>query len=396
MEDAQGEPEIADAQNEPARPREKKTSSAKAVIFSVFVVLLVVGGIGAVKASQIMAMIEAGESFVPPPTGVTTADAYTLEWENVTTATGTAVANQMIMVASEIPGRVSSLRFESGQLVEEGTILATLDASLDRASLASARAQAELAATDFDRTQTLVQRNARPTAELDSARARRVQADASSRSLRVAIGKRTIRAPFGGRLGIREVDLGEVVGAGTPIVSLQNLDPIFVDFRVPDTDAARILVGHTVRIGSTAFEGTVEGAVQVIDPRVDPATRAVRIRATVPNPEERVRPGMFLDVEAVEPTRRTALVIPNTAVLYAPYGNSVYVVDEGENGLVAEQVFVRLGERRGDLVAVDSGLEDGQTVVSTGAFKLQNGMSVVLENDVAPPPAVAEPEPEDQ
>ncbi|MEM9190874.1 MAG: efflux RND transporter periplasmic adaptor subunit [Myxococcota bacterium] len=373
-----------------------KRFPVKAIIGSILALLLVVSAIAATKASQIMAMIEAGESFVPPPVGVTTVEAVATQWEATTTATGTAVANQEVMIASEVPGKVLSLRFASGDVVERGEVLVTLDAAVDRASLSSARAEAELADTDLNRTERLVQNSALAQADLDAARARRSQARAAARGLRAAIGKRTIRAPFAGRLGIREVDIGEIVDAGQPIVSLQNLDPVYVDFRVPDTSAGRIAVGHTIRVQSNALGSALEGRVEVIDPRIDPATRNVRIRASVPNPGEQIRSGMFLDVEAIEPQLLDVVVIPNTAVLYAPYGNSVYVVNEQDDGLVAEQLFVRLGERRGDLVAIASGLEAGQTVVSTGAFKLQNGMAVVLQNDVAPAPAEAEPQPEDQ
>ena len=367
------------------------------IVVALLLVVGVLGAIGAVKASQIGAMIEAGESYRPPAIGVTTAPTRTESWDSASTAIGTAVATQSISVAPEVPGTARTLRFESGDTVTRGEVLLTLDDSIERAQLASAVAEVELAQVTLSRVESLAGRDAVAQSELDVARARLAQAQASVTALRATIAKRTIRAPFAGRLGIREVDLGEVVQPGAPLVSLQALDPIYVDFRLPERALSTVSVGNELRATSALFPGeTLEGRVETIDTRVDERTRSVLVRAVLPNPDERIRPGMSLDVEAVRPAPRQVLAIPSSGVIYAPYGDSVFVVrTEGER-MTAEQVFVRLGERRGDLVEVVEGLEPGLRIVSTGAFKLQNGVEIREENETAPPDAQVDPRPENR
>lgn len=401
-----------------------KKKRAISIGVAVLSVLLVVGIIGGVKAAQIGAMIEAGESYAPPPIGVTTAEVTRGEWETTTSAIGTAVAMQAVTVASEVPGTVLSLRFESGDRVERGDILATLDSRAERAQLASARAQRDLAALTLQRAQSLIGSGAIPQADLDNASAQKAQADAAMANLQATIAKKTIRAPFSGRLGIRQANLGQILQPGAAIVQLQSVGSLYVDFQVPEQALASLEHGFAVRATSDTFPGAVfEGTIDVIENGIDPATRTVRVRALfperpavaepapvelAPNPlapdpvaptreaNERLRPGMFLEVEVVEPTRRDVLAVPNTAVLYAPYGDSVYTVAETDGALTATQVFVRLGERRGDFVEVQSGIEEGVTVVATGAFKLSNGAPVSIENDVTPPAAELVPEPENR
>lgn len=370
----------------------------KQIVIALVVVLVVAGAIGAVKAAQIGAMIEAGESFEPPPIGVTTAEVLAAEWESLTAAIGTAEAVQGVTIASEVPGTVTSLRFESGEEVDQGQVLATLDASTERAQLASARAQLELAELTLRRARTLAERSAVSRAELEQAQAQEAQARAQIAALRATIAKKTIRAPFAGRLGIRQADLGEILQPGSPIVSLQSTGPIFVDFDVPEQALRTLEVGHEVRATSDSYPGEpFVGTIETIDAAIDRSTRNVRVRARFPDEGDRMRPGMFLQVEVVRPERREVVAVPNTAVLYAPYGDSVYVVEEGEGDqLVAKQTFVRLGERRGDFVEVVEGLAAGQTVVSTGAFKLRNGAAITVENDVSTGEPSLEPEPENR
>lgn len=367
------------------------------IVVALLLVLGVLGAIGAVKASQIGAMIDAGESYRPPAIGVTTATVRTESWESSSTAIGTAVATQSISIATEVPGTVRALRFESGEAVTRGEVLLTLDDSVERAQMASAAAEVDLARITLTRVQSLAGRDAIAQSELDIARARLAQAEASVASLRATLAKRTIRAPFAGRLGIREVDLGEVVQPGAPLVSLQSLDPIYVDFRLPERALSSLSAGYAIRARSDLFpDETLEGTIETLDTRVDERTRSVLIRAVLPNPDERIRPGMALDIEAVRPTRREVRAIPSSAVLYAPYGDSIYVVRTQDERMTAEQVFVRLGERRGDLVEVIEGLEAGLRIVSTGAFKLQNGVEIREENDTAPPEAQIDPRPENR
>lgn len=362
-------------------------------------VLLVLGGI---KGAQIAAMIKAGESFQPPPEAVTTAAVETARWGSSIAAIGSIQPVMGVMLTAEIPGTVREIRFESGQEVKEGDLLLRMDTSTERAELAAAQADATLAEAELGRTRSLLARDARSQADLDIAVAKAARARAAVRNVSSVISKKTIRAPFSGRLGIRKVDVGEFLQPGTQIVALDASNPAFADFRVPQQALAEIEAGQEVTItGDTFGDRAWIGKVDSIDARIDPSTRNVLIRALVDNPDGRLRPGMFVDVKVTLPGERDVLLIPETALLYAPYGDSVFLVRSAENQvegpgeLTVEQVFVRVGERRGDLRAIDSGLEAGQTIVSTGAFKLQNGSAIVVNNALAP--EVSEnPTPEDR
>lgn len=364
---------------------------------AVLVLLVIVGIIGGVKAAQIVAMIDAGESFVPPAVGVTTAEVTADSWEVTVSAIGTAVAVQATDIASEVPGAVRTLRMESGQEVDAGDVLLTLDSALERAQLRAARADAQLAQLTLDRSERLGAEGAVPTAEIDGARARQASSAANVSLLQATIARKTIRAPFSGRLGICDVGLGQIVQPGAPLVTLQRIDPIYVDFQVPASQLTRLTTGLVVRTESDSYADEVfEGTIETIDGQVDASTRNVRVRATLPNPDERLRPGMFLDVRVLQPDERRVVMVPNTSVLYAPYGDSVYIVEEEDGATVGRQVFVRVGERRGDFVEVLSGVDEGQTVVATGAFKLQNGATLSIQNDVAPPASQTRPSPENR
>jgi membrane fusion protein (multidrug efflux system) len=362
----------------------------KPILLALGVIVLVVLVLGGIKASQIGAMIAAGEAFVPPPQAVTTAEVREVSWKPELTAVGSVVAVQGVTVASEVPGTITEIAFKSGQMVEEGDLLVRLDTSIERAQLASAVASAKLADIDYQRKKNLPPSAAVSAADIDAAAAKATQAAADVANFKAVIARKTIRAPFSGRLGIRHVDLGEVLQPGAPIVSLQSSDPIYVDFSLPQQALSLIEPGHTASITTDGFpDRTWEGTVEVVDTEVDIGTRNFAVRALVANPDGKLRTGMFVDVTVVQPEARELLAIPASAVLFAPYGDSVYVIKEqesesGEKQQVAEQAFVRLGERRGDLVAVSSGLAAGDVVVSTGAFKLQSGMTVTIRNDLAP------------
>lgn len=362
----------------------------KPILVAVGVIVLLVLVLGGIKASQIGAMIAAGEAFVPPPQAVTTAEVLEVSWKPELTAVGSVVAVQGVTVASEVPGTITEIAFKSGQMVETGDLLVRLDTSIERAQLASAVASAKLADIDYQRKKNLPPTAAVSAADVDAAAAKAAQAAADVANFKAVIARKTIRAPFSGRVGIRDVDLGEVLQPGTPIVSLQSSDPIYVDFSLPQQVLSLIEPGHTATISTDGFpDRTWEGRVEVIDTEVDVGTRNFDVRAIVANPDGKLRTGMFVDVTVVQPEARQLLAIPASAVLFAPYGDSVYVIKEqlsesGEKLQIAEQAFVRLGERRGDLVAVSSGLAAGDMVVSTGAFKLQSGMAVTIRNDLAP------------
>ena len=366
------------------------TSKKKPILLALGVVTLVVLVLGGLKAAQIRAMIEAGESFAPPAQAVTTADVRKVQWRLELTAVGSLVAVQGVTVSTEVPGTVRSIAFESGQEVKKGELLVRLDTSVERAQLASAMANERLREADLARRTNLPPAGAVSQAEVDAAAARATQAAADVASIRAVIAKKTIRAPFSGRLGIRQVDLGEVLQPGAPIVSLQSFDPIYAEFSLPQQALSQVRAGDAVSLTTDAFADiSWDGVVEVVDSEVDPNTRNFTLRALIKNPEGELRPGMFVDVRVLRTESRERLAIPASAVLFAPYGDSVYLIKEPgavsePQQYIVEQRFVRLGERRGDLVAITSGLQPSDVVVSTGAFKLQNGMAVIIREDLAP------------
>ncbi len=363
-------------------------------------VLAVVGVLVGVKGAQIGSMIKAGKAFVPPPEAVTTARVEATTWQPLQDASGTLVAFRGVTVGSELPGAIREVSFDSGTSVKKGAILVKLDTSTEEAQLASARADENLARLNYERAVEVRKGQANTPADLDAAEARYKQAQATANTLKATIEKKTIRAPFDGRIAIRQVELGQVLGSGAPVASLQSVTPIYVEFSLPQQALARLKVGQPVHLHTDTFPGaTWNGKVSTINTEVDVATRNVKVRATVPNEDGRLRPGMFTNVEVLAPEKIPVLLVPATAVIYAPYGDSVFVLEpkkgpDGKDQLAAQQRFVRLGERRGDLVAVVTGLKAGESVVSSGAFKLRSGASVVVRNDLAPD-VQADPKPSD-
>jgi membrane fusion protein (multidrug efflux system) len=367
------------------------------VISSLVVVVLLLAG---VKAGQIVTMVKAGESFVVPPTAVSSATVEKVEWAATRPAVASLVAARGVTLSAELPGLVREIAFESGAFVKKGALLVRIDTSTEEAQLAAAAADATLAKLSLQRARTLRANESNTQADLDAAEARAQQASASVAALEATIAKKTIRAPFDGRISIRQVELGQVLSPGTPIASLQSVTPIHADFWLPQQALAQLRPGQRVNMHTDPFpEATWEGEITTVNPEVDVATRNVRVRATFPNDDGRLRPGMFANVEIVSSEKKDELIIPATAVLFAPYGDSVFVIEEKKDGkgptALARQKFVRLGERRGDFVAVVSGLSAGETLVSGGAFKLRNGMPVAV-NDAVAPGAEIDPKPADQ
>src|SRR6266852_4203098 len=389
--------EIATRSRHVPRSSNRRRIWIVAVAALVGVVLILVG----IKAAQIRSMINAGKSFAPPPESVTSAKVEATQWESSRSAVGTLVAVRAVTVASEVPGLVRKIGFDSGAFVRRGEVLVELDASTEEAQLAAAKADAELARATLERSRTLRASDYSSAADLDASVARAKQTTASVAQLQATIAKKTIRAPFDGRVAIRQVELGQVLAPGTLVASLQSIDPIHADFWLPQQALIDLAPGMRVRLRTDVFpQQGWDGVVTTINPEVDVSTRNVRVRATFPNPDGRLRPGMFANVDVISPEKRSVLVIPATAVIYAPYGDSVFALEEkkegaGEPSLVARQKFVRLGERRGDLVTVVSGLAAGETVVSSGAFKLRNGAAVVVRNGLAPNAELA-PKPVDK
>jgi membrane fusion protein (multidrug efflux system) len=335
----------------------RPASRRRTWIVAIAGLLLVILALAGIKAAQIRTMMNAGKSFAAPPESVSSAKVESTQWESTRSAVGTLVAVRAVTVSSEVPGMVRRIGFDSGAYVHRGDVLVELDASTEEAQLAAARADAELARANLQRARTLRASDYSSAAELDAADARAKQTSAAVAQLQATIAKKTIRAPFEGRVAIRQVELGQVVSPGTLVASLQSVNPIHADFWLPQQALTDLTTGMKVRLRTDVFpQQTWEGAVTTINPEVDVSTRNVRIRATFPNPDGRLRPGMFANVEVISPEKRPVLIIPATAIIYAPYGDSVFVLEEKKEGnaepaLVARQKFVRLGERRGDLVA---------------------------------------------
>jgi membrane fusion protein (multidrug efflux system) len=373
----------------------------KKIALTCLALLLVFGAIAGVKALQIRALIASGKTMTPPPEAVTTAVVRAETWETTLNAIGSFAAVQGVTLSAEVAGTVSKIDFESGASVAAGAVLVELDTSVEQAQLRSAEATAELARLNLARARELRGQNTNSQADLDSADAQAKQAAAQADNLRAILAKKHIAAPFSGRAGIRLVNVGQFLAVGTPIVSIQALDPIFLNLALPQQQLGQVAEGLTARVSTDAHPGLLfEGKVTAINPDLDPTTRSVKLQVTLPNPKAQLRPGMFGTVSIVLPATSPVIIIPATAVLYAPYGDTVFVVEEkkneatGEVQQVVRQQFVRLGTARGDFVAVTSGLKVGDTVVSAGVFKLRNGSTVSVKNEFAPDAQLA-PKPSD-
>jgi membrane fusion protein (multidrug efflux system) len=341
-----------------------------------------------IKAMQIRTMVEQGKKAVPPPETVTTVAARPESWDTSLSAVGSLTAVQGVTVAAEMPAKVVEIAFEPGARVKRGDLLIHQDTSVEEAQLPGAEAQVTLTESVLARNVEMLKEKIISQADYDAAVAAHKQAMAQVETLRATVAKKTIRAPFGGRLGVRQVNLGQTLREGDPIVTLQALDPIYVNFSLPQQELSRLRVGLPVRVTSDALPGKViNGRITTVNPLVDAETRNVQLQATVANPSETLRPGMFVNTAVGLPIRRKVVAIPATSVLYAPFGDSVFVVADDnvvKGGKALRQQFVRLGERRGDFIAVTDGLKEGETVVSTGVFKLRNGQPVVVDNKLAP------------
>ena len=360
-------------------------------IATVFGLLVVIVALGGTKKLQFAAMGAAGAAFDPPPETVTAQAATEETWENVLTANGSVAPVQGVMVGAEVPGKVVSINFESGTNVAVGDLLVQLDVSTENAQLRAAESVADLAKINLGRARELREKGTNASSDLDAAEAQAKQAAAAADNLRAVIAKKSIRAPFTGRLGIRLVQLGQILRDGESVVTLQTVDPIYTNFALPQQFLASLKVGENVRLTTDASPGeTFAGKITAIAPEIDAVTRNVRIQATFSNPAAKLRSGMFGSVAVLLPSTGSSLVIPSTAILHAPYGDSVFVITEGKNAKTGaaektiRQQFIRVGTVRGDFVTVVAGLKPGEWVVTTGIFKLRPGMSVIVDNALAP------------
>ncbi|MEJ2038881.1 MAG: efflux RND transporter periplasmic adaptor subunit [Desulfosarcinaceae bacterium] len=295
----------------------------KYIFFSIFSVIGIVGILGGIKGLQIGRMIAHGKEFVPPPEIVTTAPVQPQTWESVLTSVGSLEAVQGMTVTSELSGKVARIAFQPGTRVKAGDLLLQQDITSEAAQLKSAEATLALAKINIARAAKLLPDRVISQSDYDNADAQYKQALAQMDTIRAVIAKKTIRAPFDGRLGLRQVNLGQVISAGQPIVSLQSLDPIFVNFLLPQQELERLRNGLDIRITTDALAGReIQGRITAVNPEVDAATRNIRIQATVANAEEYLRPGMYVNVELILPSPKQVLAVPGTAVLYAPYSDS--------------------------------------------------------------------------
>jgi len=363
----------------------------KKITITVLGIAIIAGALIGIKMMQFKSMGDAAAHMVMPPETVTSATVGEDTWPNLVIATGSVAPMQGVTIGAETPGKVVKLAFESGDLVKQGDILVQLDVSTEEAQLRAAEASGALAKANLVRSTDLLDKQAVSKSDFDLVDAQAKQAEAQIANVKAIIAKKTIHAPFDGRLGLRLVNLGQILSEGAPIATLQTLDPVYVNFSLPQQRLPLIHSGGTVRVRTDAAPGvTFEGKINAISPEVDTATRNIRVQATIANVGEKLRAGMFANVEVVLPNAEKVLSIPATAVLYAPYGDSVFVIvskpDEKtkQAQLVLEQKFIRLGEARGDFVAVESGLKAGDQVVTTGVFKLRPGTAVVIDNKLAP------------
>ena len=372
---------------------------AKRMLLMLVVATAVIGGLGYFKLKQVQAAVKGG-AYEPPPEAVTTIVAKQEIWPSTLNVVGTTAAVHGVTVAADLPGTVDKINFESGKWVNEGDVLVMLDTRQERAQLAAMEAQHDLAQVNYERYQRLQAEGVISRQDYDKAMADRKATDANAAEVRAMIERKTIRAPFSGVLGIRQVNLGQYLAAGSPVVSLQSLNPIYVNFNVPQQLTSRMQIGHTVHITNEDLPGLAfNGRVNAIDSVVDPSTRNIQVQATLENPQLKLRPGMFVEVEVTVGVNESVIPLPASAISYAPFGDSVFIVGEmksptGASYRGVRQQFVKVAASRGDQVGVVSGIQPGEEIVTSGVFKLRNGAAVAVNNKVQPANS-SSPKPED-
>ncbi|HTS37521.1 MAG TPA: efflux RND transporter periplasmic adaptor subunit [Candidatus Solibacter sp.] len=373
---------------------------AKRMLLMLAVLVAIVGGLGFAKYRQVEAAIAQGANFQMPPTAVTTVVAQRETWPSTLSVIGTVAAIQGVTVSADLPGTVDKIHFESGQWVHEGDVLVELDTRQERAQLANLEAQRDLAKVNYDRAQKLVGAGVISRSDYDSASAQQKATEAQVGDIRAAIARKTIHAPFSGLLGIRQVSLGQYLAAGQAIVSLQSLSPIYVNFGVPQQDTPKVVPGHVLRITNSDLPGMgFTGRITALDSVISEQTRNIQVQATVTNKDNKLRPGMFVQVELPLGSPRQVVPLPASAINYAPYGDSVFIVTDmkdpkGNPYRGVRQQIVKIEGSRGDQVAIVSGLNPGDEVVSSGVFRLRNGAPIQVNNTVKPDNNAA-PKPED-
>lgn len=340
---------------------------------------LVFGGIFGLKYNQAKQSQGGG----PPPAVVASTQVRTEQWQPEIAAAGSLVASAGVFVTNEVAGQVAEIRIESGQLVNKGDLLVKLDDQTDRAQLDALVAEQQLAQVRFDRVSRLLKDNMVSRSDFDEAKSNFDIAQARVASQRALVEKKTIRAPFSGRLGIREINIGQYLAPGSQIVSLQAFNPIYADFTLPERFLSQLSTGQMVNVKVQAYrDQTFKGSITAVEPRIETRTRNLRVRATLKNPKGELQPGMFADVTVVSREKREVLTLPRVALTYAPYGDSVFVIEESNGAMIARQKQIQTGETHSDRVEIVAGLQEGDTVVSTGQVKLRDGQPVKINNSV--------------
>ena len=392
-------------------PGGKRLSNLKRFLIAAAICLLVIGVLAGVKFAQISALIASGKAAQaagPPPQAVGTDVATAGVWESVLEAVGSVTAARGVTISNESPGVVRAIRFTSGAKVRAGQVLVELDATVERAQLASLKARLGLAATTAGRTRFLSEKGALTKVQLETDEAQLKTTSADVAALEAQIARKIVRAPFAGKLGLRSVNLGQYLNPGTAITVLESTEAVVVDFTIPQQELARVPVGAKVRVvlPGTQPPTTLEGKIAATEPNADPATRAVKLRASLDDEKAQLRPGMFVNVAVLLPEQVKVVSVPGIAIARAPYGDSVYVVEDrkdekgapvpgfdGKPAKLARQQFVRVGHARGDFVAILEGITAGQEVVTLGGFKLRNGAPIMVNNQVKLSPSQT-PKPE--
>jgi membrane fusion protein (multidrug efflux system) len=343
------------------------------------------------KMSQIHAAMEAQAHFAMPSTAVTTLVAKKEKWQPVLNAVGSLRAVNGVDISTDLAGIVEEIGFESGAPVKKGDLIVKLDTKQEEAQLKSAMATSALAKLNLTRQRELLSKRATSQSDYDSAAATADQQDANAEQVRALIARKTILAPFDGVLGIRQVNIGQYLDVGKPIVTLQSQDPIYVEFSLPQQDLEKVAIGKTIQIKAAGIDNRkFEGKITAINSKVDEATRNISVEATISNKDGSLRGGMFVQVEVLLPEQEGVVAIPSSSVNYAPFGDSVYLVKNAEGkdgkpgGKQAIQTFVKLGPARGDQVSVLSGVKEGDEVITSGGFKVNSGAPVVIDNSVQP------------
>ena len=373
---------------------------AKRMILMLVAVLALLGGLGYIKFHQIETAIAQGANFKIPPTAVTTVVAQKETWPSTLSVIGTAAAVEGVTVSADLPGTIDKIHFESGQWVHEGDVLVELDTRQERAQLASLEAQRDLAKTNYGRAQELIKAGVISHSEYDTATAQQKATEAQVGDTRAAIARKTIRAPFTGMLGIRQVSLGQYLAAGQAIVALQSVDPIYVNFGVPQQETGKVAPGRAIRVKNNDLPGLFfSGKITALDSVISEQTRNIQVQATLANKGNHLRPGMYVEVEMPVGQPREVVPLPASAINYAPYGDSVYIVSDmkdpkGNSYRGVRQQVVKIEGSRGDQVAIISGVKPGDEVVSSGVFRLRNGAPIEVNNKVKPDNNPA-PKPED-